>query len=312
MHIADTLLKLQRAGHPQYTEWLESFDFKITSQNNLQEDLQILNQNMKKDLQDWLNEVSNLRTEYYTLNYFTCLQLLTINREFYNLMNSNDHQISREVFVLLMSISPDLTIMKVKEVVSSAKYQLVITPKSMNSSIDCDDITYIIDEVDIPGEVAKLTEEERMVYHSSIDDYDLEPSIVIAAIHRCGANEDAVAAWCFDPESQRMFRNATKGRSSSAKIDINNAVVQELIDMKFPEALSIEAVIHCGEDLAKCMDYCSNQILAGYDNVSDSDTDDESLDCAKSDVDLSEAEDTYSVKYVSMIAIKMYLYICVL
>ena len=297
MHIADTLLKLQRAGHPQYIEWLKSFDFETTSQNNLQKDLQILNRNMKNDLQDWLNKVSNFRTEYYALNYFTCLQLLRINREFYTLVNSNDHQISREVFVLLMSISPDLTIMKVKEVVSTAKHQLV-TSKSMNSSIDCDDSTYIIDEVDIPGEVAKLTEEEKEVYQSSIDDYDFEPCIVIAAIRKCGANEDAVATWCFDPENQQMFRNATKGGSSSAdiQIDINNAIVQELVDMKFPEALSIEAVKHCGEDLTKCMDYCSNQILAGYDSFSDTDTDDESilLECGKSDVDLSEAEDSYS------------------
>ena len=297
MHIADTLLKLQRAGHPQYIEWLKSFDFETTSQNNLQKDLQILNRNMKNDLQDWLNKVSNFRTEYYALNYFTCLQLLRINREFYTLVNSNDHQISREVFVLLMSISPDLTIMKVKEVVSTAKHQLV-TPKSMNSSIDCDDSTYIIDEVDIPGEVAKFTEEEKEVYQSSIDDYNFEPCIVIAAIRKCGANEDAVATWCFDSENQQMFRNATKGGSSSAaiQIDTNNAIVQELVDMKFPEALSIEAVKHYGEDLAKCMDYCSNQILAGYDNISDADTDDESilLECAKSDVDLSEAEDSYS------------------
>lgn len=265
---------------------------------------------MKEDLQDWLIKVSSFRTEYYALNYFTCLQLLRINREFYDLVNSNDHQISREVFVLLMSISPDLTIMKVKEVVSTAKCQLV-TPKRINSSTDHDDSTYIIDEVDIAGEVAKLTEEEKEVYHSSIDGYDFEPCMVMAAIHKCGANEDAVATWCFDPENQRMFRNATKGRSSNAdkQVDINNAIVQELIDMKFPEALSIEAVKCCGEDLVKCMDYCSNQILAGYENFSDTDTDDESLECAKSDVDLSEAEDSYSAMYVRMITIKRYLYI---
>ena len=300
MHIADTLLHLQRAGHPQYIEWLKSFDIEIMSQK----DLQILNQDMKKALQDWLDKVSKLRTEYYALNYFTCLQLLRINREIYDLVNSNDHQISREVFLLLLSLSSDLTIKNIKDVVFATKSQL-ISPESMSSSLDHDDRIHIIDEVDIPDEVAKLTEEEKKVYHSSIDGYDFEPCMVLAAIHKCGSNEDDVAEWCFNPENQNMFRNASIDESSNAElkksqIDSNNAVVQELIEMEFSEALSIEAVKLHGENLTLCMEYCSNHILAESDSASD----DESIssECSNSfyidvklsnsDVEMSDTEDS--------------------
>ena len=272
-----------------------------------QRDLQNLNQKMKKDLQNWLDEVSQLRTEYYALNYFTCLQLLKINKEFYKLINSNDDQISREVFLLLMSISPDLTIMKVKEVVSSTKCQL-ISSKSMSSSLAYDDS---IHEIDIPGEFAKLTEEEKEVYDSSIEEWEFEPCMVLAAIRKFGSNEDDVVEWCLNPENQQLFINASKDESSNAEveksqIDNNNAVVQELIDMDFSEALSIEAVKHCGEDLTLCMEYCSSQILAKSDSASDAYTFDESISaefniivsgdvemgCSNLEMSLSDTEDS--------------------
>ena len=295
MHIADTFLYLQRAGHPQYVEWLKSFDIETMSQK----DLRILNQDMKKDLQEWLDRVSMLRREYYALNYFTCLQLLRINREFYNLMNSNDHQISREVFLLLLSLSPDLTIKNIVNVVSAAKSQL-ISPESMSLPSVHDDSIPI---TDIPDEVRKLTGEEKELYDSCITDYEFEPCLALAAIHKYGSNEDDVVAWCYNPDNQKMFRNASKDESFNAElknsqtIDRSNATVQELIELEFSEDLSIEAVKLYGEDLTQCMEYCSNQILVKSDSISDNESiyDDESilLECvtsAYSDVEMSDTE----------------------
>ena len=258
-----------------------------------QKDLKILNRDMKKDLQDWLNRVSKLRREYYALNYFTCLQLLRINREFYNLINNNDHQISREVFLLLLSLSPDLTTEDVRNVVSAAKYQLV-SPESMSLSSVHDDRTHIID---CPDEVSKLTEEEKELYDSCVTNYEFEPCLALAAIRKCGAEEDHVLEWCYNPDNQKMFRNTSKDESFSGElnkpqiIDRNNAIVQELMELEFSEDLSIEAVKLYGEDLTQCMEYCSNQILAKSDSTSD----DESilLECVNSiysDVEISESD----------------------
>ena len=161
LHIADTLLHLQRAGHPQYIEWCKSFDLKLVCEK----DMQKLNQDMKKDLQKWLDEVSNLRAKYYALNYFTCLQLLRINREFYDLMNNPDHQISREIFLLLLSLSSDLTIADIKEVVCAAKHHL-ISSKSAPLSLGIGDNISNIDEGSILKEIEKLSTEEKEIYDS--------------------------------------------------------------------------------------------------------------------------------------------------
>ena len=291
MHIAETLLNLQRAGHPQYIEWLKCFDFETMSEN----DLQILIQEMKRDLQDWLDIVSNLRAKYYALNYFTCLQLLRINREFYNLINSNDYQISSEIFLLLLSISSDLTIENIKNIVS-AKYQL-ISSENMSLSLDHDDGIGIIDECDIPEEVSKLTTEEKEVYDSFVEDCEFEPCMVLEAIHQVGPDEDLVTEWCLDPQNIAKFSHVAKGESfdvdlNEPQIDKNNAIVKELIGLEYSEALSIEAVKHCGEDLVLCMEYCTNQ----SDSISDAQTNDESIsseygDTVCSDEEISDTED---------------------
>ena len=292
MHIAETLLNLQRAGHPLYIEWLECFDFETMYEN----DLQSLNQKMKKDLQDWLDTVSNLRMECYALNYFTCLQLLRINREFYNLINSNDYQISREIFLLLLSISSDLTIESIKDIVFT-KYQL-ISSKNTSSSLDHDNRMGVIDDCDIPKEVSKLTTDEKEVYDSSIEVYEFEPRMVLEAMRQVGPNEDLVAEWCLNPDNAAKFSNTANGESSDVdlnelQIDKNNAIVKELIGLEYSEALSIEAVKHCGEDLVLCMEYCTNQ----SDSISNTHTNDESIlseygGTVFSDEEISDTEDS--------------------
>ena len=298
LHIADTLLHLQRAGHPRYIEWRKSFDLKPVCEK----DMQKLNQDMKKDLQNWLDEVSNLRAKYYALNYFTCLQLLRINREFYDLMNNPDHQISREVFLLLLSLSSDLTIADIKEVVCTAEYHLV-SSKSATLSLGIGGKIYNMDKENILNEIEKLTEEEKEVYDSCIDEYEFEPLMVLEAIRKVGSNEEDVADWCLDPVNKKMFESS-KDEFSNAdlnelQIDTSNATVLELIDLDFSEDLSIEAVKQCGENLEQCMDYCSNHDLAKSDSgsISDTDRDDEKISLEPvvmlcRDVDVSDTDDS--------------------
>ena len=296
LYIADTLLHLQRAGHPQYIEWQKSFDLKTMCEK----DMQKLNKEMKRDLQNWLDKISRLRTQHYALNYFTCLQLLRINREFYDLMKNPDHQISRKVFLLLLSLSSDLTIADIKDVVCTDKFHL-ISSKSVTLSLNNVDNVYNMDKDSILKEIENLTEEEKEVYDSCIE-YEFEPLMVLEAIRKCGCNEDDVAEWCFNPANKKMFENTSKGEYSNpelseAQIDTSNATVQELIDMKFPEDLCIEAVKQYGEDLEQCMEYCTNQAESDSGSISDTDRDDENISLEPvamlcSDVDVSDTDDS--------------------
>ena len=202
-----------------------------------EKELEDINQQMKAKLQDWLANVSKLRKKLYALNYFTCLQLQKISCEFYQLIDNPEYQINKEVFLLLMSISPDLTIEHVKEVMSSAEAQ-AISLKSFNAPLPSaqGDSFHVVGEVHI--EVEKLSEEEKEIYDTLITEYEYDPRLVLTALHHNGCDEEKI------------------------EIDASNSTVKELIDMDFSEALAIEAVKKFGEDLDDCLDYCSTEYLA--------------------------------------------------
>lgn len=268
-------MHLQQAGHPHYVEWSKSYECKKITESELQD----LNEQMKRDLQAWLNKVSSLRTQLHALNYFTSLQLLRISNEFYCLINNPNHEISNEIFLLLMSLSPNLTVRDIKKVTSTAEAQ-AIALRSLPSLTppDHDESYQVMNEIDVPGEIDKLNEEQKEVYFSSVQDYGFNPQLVLAAIRQYGSNEDDVLEWCFDPKNAEVFDRRPVASEDSLKatkseVDTSNATVQDLIDLEFPELLSIEAVKECGEELEKCIQYCSDKTLASSANFSD-ETDD--------------------------------------
>ena len=302
VQINDALLHLQQAGHPQYVEWSKSF----TCNRVTLEELQKLYDQMKKHLKHWLEKVSILRKRLYALNYFTCLQLLRISNEFHCLINNPNHEISNEIFMLLMSLSPNLTVEKIKEVTSTAEAQEIalrslpsFTPPDHSESF-CD-----MDEADVPEEIDKLNEAEKEIYFKSVQDYDFNPRMVLAAIHQYGSNEGEVIDWCFDPKNEEMFESNPGVSEGSvelnvSEVDITNTVVQELVELEFLESLAIEAVQKCGEDLSKCLEYCSNETLA-RSTVFNDDTQEEIPDNILLDANASyetEAKDDRLLEYV--------------
>ena len=276
MHIADTLLNLQQAGHPHYVEWSKSFGCSAVSQRELQD----LNDQMKKELQKWLIKVSSLRTNLYALNYFTCLQLLRISNEFHCLINNPNHEVNKEILLLLMSLSPNLTVDDIKAVTSTTEAQSIAL-RSLPSFTppDHDDSHPIMEAADVPGEIDRLNEAEKEVYFVSVNEYGFNPQIVLSALRQCGSNEDDVLNWCFDPKNTEMFESKPKpvvdiesAKPIMSEVGITNPVVKELIDLEYSESLAIEAVKLCGEDLTKCYDYCNSQTLLSNSAMMSDDT----------------------------------------
>jgi len=298
VHIADSLLHLQRAGNPQYTDWFKSYVCSTVNEKELEN----LNQLLKKELQDWLANVSSLRKRLYALNYFTCLQLLKISREFYHLINNSDYQINKEVFLLLMSVSSDLTIEHVKEVMSSTEAQ-GIALKSFNATLpSAQDEGFCIDEVDV--EVDKLSEEEKDIFTTATTVYEYNPRLVLAALHHNDCDEDAVIEWCMDNnklyEAKPIADNSPIVEQEKIEIDVTNSTVKELIDMDFSEALAIEAVEICGEDIERCIDHCSTKILdKSFSETTDAAPNEELL--AKADTASDDATDSSVSRYVRYI-----------
>ena len=265
MHIADTLLHLQQAGHPYYVEWSQSFVCNTVTQRELQD----LNDQMKRNYQKWLNKVSSLRKSLFALNYFTCLQLLRISNEFYCLISNPNHEVRSEILLLLMSLSPNLTVDDIKAVTSTTEAQSIAL-KSLPTLTppDHDECHPVMETADVPGEIDRLNEAEKELYYSSVNDYGFNAQMVLSAIRQCGSNEDDVLNWCFNPRNAEMYESKPKpdakeepAKPTTSVVDLTNPVVQELIDLQYSKSLAIEAVKMCGEDFTKCYDYCNNQAL---------------------------------------------------
>ena len=300
VHITNTLLHLQQAGHPRYVEWSRCFACSTVSQNELQD----LKDQMKRDLQNWLSEVSSLRTKLYALNYFTCLQLLKISNEFYCLINNPNHEISGDIFMLLMSLSPNLTVEKVKGVTSTADAQSIAFRSLPSFSPDDHDKSHCsMDELDMPEEIGKLNETQKAIYFNSVQEYDFTPQMVLTAIHQCGSDENEVVEWCLDPQNASMFESnpidnegSEKPSISKVDIDITNPTVQELIDVEFSESLAIEAVRMCGNNVTKCLDYCSSKAAIFGDDAQEEISDNILLDT--NDSYENETKDIKLLQYV--------------
>jgi len=308
VHIANSLLHLQKAGNPHYIDWYKSYHCRTVAEKEL-EDLNLL---MKKELENWLANVSSLRKRIYALNYFTCLQLLKISREFYRLINNNDCTINKEIFLLLMSLSPDLTIENVTEVMLSSKAQ-GIALKSLNVPLPSaqEDIVCTIGEVDV--EIKKLSEEEKEIFTNVTSNYDYDPRLVLTAIHHHSCDEEAVVDWCMDNDKMFEAKPATGDPSvvelAKVKIDASNSTVKELVDMDFSEASAIEAVKMCGEDIEKCIDHCSTQqILVKSFSEPTNATPNEEI---KIDMTSKDSTDSSLARYIC-VHVRMYvhMYVC--
>ena len=102
-----------------YTRWVLSFHCAVDMVDTLQQQAK----DMEEELQVWEDQVRQTRDQYYELNYYTTLQLLTLRKELSRL-NSSDQpraqtQINPHVLVLLESISVEITSPDVWEVVKS-------------------------------------------------------------------------------------------------------------------------------------------------------------------------------------------------
>ena len=117
--IAEVLLALQRKGNVKYSGWVLNFHCAV----DMVDELQRQAKDMEEELQTWEEEVRLARKEYYELNYYTTLQLLTLRQELGRLKISEQPrahtQIKPQVLALLESISTEITSPRVWEVVKS-------------------------------------------------------------------------------------------------------------------------------------------------------------------------------------------------
>ena len=112
-HIAELLIDLQQFGNVRYTGW--TLQVPCSTSEAIVDSLQNQAKKMERELSDWKKTVNHARQEFYELNYFTTIQLLTLRRELSMERASSD--IVPNVLFLLQSISSQITSIGIRELV---------------------------------------------------------------------------------------------------------------------------------------------------------------------------------------------------
>ena len=119
--IAEVLISLQRVGNIKYMGWVLQIPC-MGDRNAIISKLQTLAKEMEHELTIWKEEVTQKRGDFYELNNFTTLQLLTLRRELgvvKSKSNSGPADVTPSVLALLESISTQVTAPHVHVVVQN-------------------------------------------------------------------------------------------------------------------------------------------------------------------------------------------------
>ncbi len=126
--IAELLIHLQQSGNVKYTGWI--FRFPCSKNEAIIDLLQQRAEIMQTDLVEWKKALRRARREFYNLNYFTTVQLLTLRRELSP--EKGDHSsIPPGVLFLLHSISRKVDSRGVRQLVKNVLTATATSPSTL-------------------------------------------------------------------------------------------------------------------------------------------------------------------------------------
>ena len=117
--IAEVLISLQQVGNVKYMGWMLQVPCSLTTVVPM---LQNLAKEMEYELTKWKKEVTQKRGDFYELNYYTTLQLLTLRRGLGAIKskpNTGPAAVTPDVLALLESISTQVTAPHVHAIVQN-------------------------------------------------------------------------------------------------------------------------------------------------------------------------------------------------
>ena len=119
--IAEVLISLQKVGNVKYMGWILQVPCMCDLNATIPE-LRNLAKVMEHELTSWENEVTQKRGDFYQLNYYTTLQLLTLRRELGVIKlkpNTGPADVTTNVLALLEGISTQVNAPQVHDIVQN-------------------------------------------------------------------------------------------------------------------------------------------------------------------------------------------------
>ena len=283
--IAEVLIDLQRVGNVKYTGWRLQVPCGLSTVVPMLQDQAKV---MEHELANWKEEVTQKRGEFYELNYYTTLQLLTLRRELGVIKskpNSGPAVVTPNVLALLESISNQVTAPHIHAIVQNVISDSIRSATSA-PSVSAQDGASVI-----------------------------SPSLSSPAVLGGASSRGAGAPSRHEPSlAQELFSSAEVQTASGAedmKVDITvelpkisedelsqeqRGMMQDLINQyDFPSQLVLKAFEECKENAAKydiqnwCLENFDKYTFESEAHEGDFSDDDE--DDRKSDASSMESED---------------------
>lgn len=179
--IADVLMSLQQVGNVKYTGWV--LLVPCSSNDGIINALQLQARIMEEELQVWKETVNSARRQFYELNYYTTIQLLTLRKELgAHKIPGRASGMSPYVLVLLQSISLQVTSDNVCEVVKQVtSEQTTGSSKSEELPIlqaaAINTVSQLQDEVMASADVQSVDSTQSMIFRAmpTLTETDLTP-----------------------------------------------------------------------------------------------------------------------------------------
>lgn len=216
--IAEVLIKLQQEGNVKYTGWV--IIVPCSTKRKVVDKLQDQAKIMDHELKDWRRMVKRIRGNFYELNYFSTLQLLTLRRELGRIKNPNSPAIIvPDVLTLLQSISSQIKPSDISSAVRrlctqgmpECDKQRPTSPEPEVEGSDDDIMSDILtSDLSPKAEKAKfkpslsesqLTEDQREIMTNLIEQLDCPKQVILKAFEELsGKDSDRYdyENWCID------------------------------------------------------------------------------------------------------------------
>ena len=247
--VAEALIALQRVGNVLYLGW----KMEVTCEPDNVEALAAQARIMEDELQDWENEVKEIRAEYCELNYFTTLQLVTLRRDLGDLKSdrANVSAVSPQVLSLLQSvsidISPQTVVRAVREVAalslqsrhkSISSRSAVVHSQSHDASLSSNQIK--AEHQDAEGTktsktekkakysshksklmIKKLSDEKQEILMHVVDHFGFPQLLVLKAFEECKGevNRYDIQNWCMENAEKYQFHDENSDDEATDIVD---------------------------------------------------------------------------------------------
>ena len=186
--------KLINLGHTSYMNYSQKFECNLQALSILNKEIELGNEELK----NWKNTLDNARREFYSLNFYTNLQILLLRRDLKLFQSTNI--LNPQIFHLISLLNPNFNLEVISNGISNVSYPLQeISNKSELISV----LTESVDNQPVDRFPSNFSEDDRKLCISFSEERGIDINLSIIGIKQFKRdlnefNDVDLEAFCLD------------------------------------------------------------------------------------------------------------------